>query len=192
MTKRDHCMNRSVRYIVRFLSLSLAAVSLAACTSDSTEPKLSHGDIALNNRGVALMGHFDYAAAQETFAELVASKADWYDARTNLAIALMNRQEADDEQLALQQLAIVLVAKPADARANYVAGLLRLYQGKVEAAAIHFEADGCCKLTVGNNPDANDNRARGKRTAVVKAHKMAATLLMLDSLNRRIGYYSRA
>ena len=42
--------------------------------------------------------------------------------------------------LRCSKLAMVLAAIPDDARANYVAGLLRLYMGEVETAADHFEA----------------------------------------------------
>ena len=122
------------------LALSLLTLNLAACTPDSATPAFSVDDIGLNNRGVALMGHFDYVEAAEVFADLVTRNADWHDARTNLAIAFMNRQEPGDELLALEQLTSVLTAQPDDTRANYVAGLLRLYLGEVEAAEVHFKA----------------------------------------------------
>ncbi len=61
---------------------------LAGCTPDSAATELSNDDIALNNRGVALMDYFDYAGAYESFADLVEHQADWHDARTNLAIAI--------------------------------------------------------------------------------------------------------
>lgn len=40
-------------------------MNLAGCTPDSTAPELRDDDIALNNRGVALMGYFDYVGAYE-------------------------------------------------------------------------------------------------------------------------------
>ncbi len=140
MNNPDHCVARLVHDSMGLLVPLLLTMNLAGCTPDSTTPELSADDIALNNRGVALMGFFDYVGAQDVFGKLVERQADWHDARTNLAIAVLNRQEPGDEQRALQQLAIVLAAKPDDPRANYVAGLLRLYLGEVETAASHFEA----------------------------------------------------
>jgi hypothetical protein len=113
---------------------------LCGCGPDQGSGGPTGDDIALNNRGVALMGYFDYAGATDAFEEAVTKRPDWLDARTNLAIALKNRQQRGDEQLALQQLAEVLASDPDNARANYVAGLLRLYLGEVELAAAHFQS----------------------------------------------------
>ncbi len=170
MNNPDHCMDRLVHYGIRLLAVLLLPMHLAGCTPDSAAPELSDDDIALNNRGVALMGYFDYVGAYEVFGELVQRQADWHDARTNLAIAVLNRQESGDAQLALQQLAVVLAAKPDDARANYVAGLLRLYLGEIETAASHFAAVlavdsadayahyylGRCRVRLGNTEAALD------------------------------------
>lgn len=123
---------------VVLLFVLLLTVTLAACTRQAAPEQPSNDDIVLNNRGVALMGYFDYAGALEVFADLVERNDDWHDARINLAIATMNRQESGDSELALQQLAIVLDAKTDDVRANYVAGLLHLYLGEIEAAADRF------------------------------------------------------
>lgn len=140
MSFRPHDLVRSVNRWTLRLALCLLAISFAGCGSDSTAPKISDSDLAANNRGVALMGRFDYTGAYNVFAELVDSHPDWHAARTNLAISLMNRQQPEDSDLALQQLEIVLAEQPDDVRAHYVAGLLRLYLGEVEPAARHFAA----------------------------------------------------
>ena len=114
----------------------LVLAAFGGCSPESTSP--DGADVALNNRGVALMGYFDYPGAYEAFNELVERRPGWQDARTNLAVALMNRQEPGDENLALQELEVVLSGSPDDARANYIAGLLHLYLGDVDTAAIHF------------------------------------------------------
>ena len=173
---------------MRLLAPLLLTMNLVGCTPDSAAPELSDDDIALNNRGVALMGYFDYVGAEDVFGELVERQADWHDARTNLAIAVLNRQEPGDEQRALEQLAIVLAAKPDDARANYVAGLLRLYLGEVETAASHFEAVlavdpadayahyylGTSRLRLGDKEVAAGGlcreRARDRRSALAESH----------------------
>ncbi|MEM7432834.1 MAG: FG-GAP-like repeat-containing protein, partial [Pseudomonadota bacterium] len=121
----------------RILAGLCALILLTACSKPADE--ISDEDIALNNRGVALMGYFDYPGAHATFSELVERKPNWHDARTNLAIAFMNRQETGDEQRALDELAKVLADNPDDPRANYVTGLLQLYIGEIEPAATSFE-----------------------------------------------------
>jgi tetratricopeptide (TPR) repeat protein len=122
------------------LNLVLILTVLAGCGSEQGSHAPGDDDIALNNRGVALMGYFDYTGAVAMFEQAVASQPEWLDAQTNLAIALKNRQQPGDEQLALQRLADVLAIDPANARANYVAGLLRLYLGEIETASRHFQS----------------------------------------------------
>ncbi|MCH6572973.1 MAG: hypothetical protein IH809_04945 [Proteobacteria bacterium] len=73
-------------------------ILLNACEWQSAGPNAEQ--IAMNNRGVAQMGHFDYAAAQQTFAALIEKYPGWTDARVNLAIAMLNRQQEGDEAAA--------------------------------------------------------------------------------------------
>ena len=80
--------------------------------------------------GVALMGSFDYSLAQETFGKLVDRRPEWLDARINLAISTLNRQQEGDEQSALKLVNQVLADDPENLRALYVSGLLYLYQGE--------------------------------------------------------------
>ncbi|CAN5214658.1 hypothetical protein BH24PSE2_BH24PSE2_02610 [soil metagenome] len=95
-------------------------------------------DIALNNRGVALMGRFEYAAAREVFAELVRRRPEWPAVKLNLAIATLNRQETGDEEAATALVDEVLAAEPRNLRAHYLAGLLALYAGRSEPALEHL------------------------------------------------------
>jgi tetratricopeptide (TPR) repeat protein len=122
------------------LKLVLILTVLAGCGSEQGSQAPSDEDIALNNRGVALMGYFDYSGAVDVFEQVVTRQPEWLDARTNLAIALKNRQQPGDELLALQQLETVLTDDADNARANYVAGLLRLYLGEIETASGHFQS----------------------------------------------------
>ncbi len=111
-----------------------------ACSpGEPAGPKLSAEDIALNNRGVALMGQFDYIGAHAVFESLVARQPDWSDAKINLAIATLNRQAEGDEQSALDLAAEVIRDHPDHLRAHYVSGLLRLYLGETETARSHFQ-----------------------------------------------------
>jgi hypothetical protein len=61
---------------------------------------LDGGDVAAANRGVALMGRFDFDAAREVFAGLVEAYPDNPDLQVNLGIAIMNRQAEGDEAAA--------------------------------------------------------------------------------------------
>jgi hypothetical protein len=84
------------------------------------------------------MGRYDYAGAATILEELAAARPAWVDNRVNLAIAVMNRQQDGDEQRALDLLRAVLAEVPDDPRALYVAGLLELRAGDVEAAAVRL------------------------------------------------------
>ena len=80
---------------------------LLACSGPSDDPPesarsaaspggLDAEAIALNNRGVGLMGRFEYEPARQVFASLIEQHPDWTDVDVNLAIATLNRQEEGD------------------------------------------------------------------------------------------------
>jgi hypothetical protein len=50
-----------------------------------------------NNRGVGLMGRFDFDGAAKLFDELARRYPEAWDVRVNLAIATLNRQGPGDE-----------------------------------------------------------------------------------------------
>ena len=95
--------------------------------------------IAANNHGVGLMGQFNYKEAEQAFAELAGQYPDWAAVRINLAIATLNRQREGDEAAALALAEQVLEDDPANLRAHYVAGLLRLYLTSPAQAQVHFQ-----------------------------------------------------
>lgn len=99
-----------------------------------TEGTISREDVASNDRGVALMGRYEYAAATEMFAQVVDRTPSWLDARVNLAIATLNRQEDGDESRALKIVSGVLTEDPGHLRAIYMSGLIHLYRGEIEPA----------------------------------------------------------
>lgn len=111
--------------------LASIVLVLAGCERSA---EFSRQDIELNNRGVALMGYFDYPGARDVFEQLVEQRPGWSDAEVNLAIATLNRQQEGDEQRALTILAEVLERDPDHLRARYLSGLLRLYLGETEAS----------------------------------------------------------
>jgi len=93
-----------------------------------------------NNRGVALMGSFDYQSAHDVFAPLHEQHPHNHDITVNLAIATLNRQDDGDEAAALALLNSVLDAEPSHSRARYCTGLLTLNAGDAQAALAHFLA----------------------------------------------------
>lgn len=124
---------------LRAFVLSSVACLLVACSAHDAGPALSEQDIADNNRGVGLMGYFDYEGARQIFAQLAQRHPLWHDVQVNLAIATLNRQQQGDEQTALDLVMQVLLANPEHLRARYVAGLLRLNAGDSAMALADFE-----------------------------------------------------
>jgi tetratricopeptide (TPR) repeat protein len=114
-------------------------VLLAACGRAAAPYEPDAAAVAQNNRGVALMGRFDYAAAHDVFAQLAAAHPNWPDLRVNLAIATLNRQHDGDERRALDELDQVLAANPANLRARYLEGLVHLYLGDHAAALTELQ-----------------------------------------------------
>jgi tetratricopeptide (TPR) repeat protein len=95
--------------------------------------------VALNNRGVGLMGRFEYGAARDAFASLAVAHPDQLDVQVNLAIATLNRQAAGDDGEARRILERVLAVDPGNRRAHYCLGLLLLHDGRPADARPHFE-----------------------------------------------------
>jgi tetratricopeptide (TPR) repeat protein len=128
------------RRLIAALSLS-AAVTAAACSrgTDRRAAPSSAGDVvALNNRGVGLMGQFDYGKAREAFALAANASPARLDVQINLAIATLNRQREGDDAEARTMLERVLAADPQNAKAHYCLGLLLLNAGRAADALPHF------------------------------------------------------
>ena len=94
--------------------------------------------IALNNRGVGLMGQFNFGEARDVFAQLASAHPDRTDLQVNLAIATLNRQQEGDSAAAQQILRRVLGADAMQLRAHYVLGLLLLNDGRADEALSQF------------------------------------------------------
>ncbi len=116
--------------------MAVAATLVLACAAcgigDPAAPP--EEAVAHNDRGVALMGRYQYAEAEGAFAQALALAPDWLDARVNQAIATLNRQEEGDERLTLAILREVLDAEPNHLRALYSSGIVHLYLGEAEPA----------------------------------------------------------
>lgn len=87
-------------------------LALVACNPSEKGSSITAEDIAANNRGVGLMGYFDYNGAHEVFTEIITKHPDWNEVKINLAIATLNLQTETSENDALNLLAEVLVSEP--------------------------------------------------------------------------------
>ncbi len=140
-----------------FFSLSSTAralffvllLGLSACDSRDGEEKkeqsrsemtaLTPDQVALNNRGVAEMGRFEYAKAAQTFATLLQDRPDVLLFRLNHVIAVLNRQNPGDEDTALQMAEELAQAYPDNLQAPYIAGLLHFNAGRCDRAVPYFQ-----------------------------------------------------
>lgn len=138
------------------------------------------------NRGVSLMGQYDYDGAVKAFEEAVAAAPDLPDASINLAIALFNRarKETGDIESAGALLESILEKDPANSRASYFKGIILQHKGDAEAAVQCFEAVvqqrpedgvawyllGLCKERLGQDGQKELLRAIELRPYLVSAH----------------------
>ncbi|MDH3871688.1 MAG: tetratricopeptide repeat protein, partial [Gammaproteobacteria bacterium] len=130
------------RFQTLHISLICALFLLGGCERLAEEGALGTPDaaaITVNNRGVGLMGRFDYEAARAVFVALSKDYPGEPAFRTNLGIALMNRQQEGDEAEALALFQALVEEGPENLRARYCAGLLEFRRGELEHAAGHFE-----------------------------------------------------
>lgn len=115
-------------------------LGLGACGFGRQSTTYDPDTIATNNRGVALMGRFDFEAAEKVFAGLVNQHAGDADLQVNHAIAVLNRQQEGDQATAMAILDGVLSEVPNHLRGRYVRGLLHLQEGDSQAAYDDFHA----------------------------------------------------
>lgn len=121
------------------IATGLILLAVVACAHGCVSPGGLDADaVAANNRGVALMGQFDYEAAVQAFEALTQQYPENSDIRVNLAIAILNRQKEDDENVALAILEGVRERDPENLRAIYSSGLLKLHLGQPEEALADF------------------------------------------------------
>ena len=124
----------------RILASTLApfVLFLGACSGGG--PAGPDADaIAANNRGVGLMGRFEYANAQSQFRELAERYPGWHEVKLNLAIATLNTQKDGSETAAFELAQDVLADDGENLRAHYISGLVKLYLGLPDEALTYFE-----------------------------------------------------
>src|SRR5215471_12860034 len=131
-------MNRDPRAgRARRLAAVMALLVTVGC-SGSRARRETDDLVALNNRGVGLMGQFNFDAAREIFAGLADAHPDRRDLQVNLAIAVLNRQQDGDEDKARSILERVSAADPGNLRARYGLGLVLLNDGRAAEALPQF------------------------------------------------------
>ena len=74
--------------------------------------------IADNNRGVGLMGSFDYPGRLAVFEKLATAYPEVTEFQFNRAVATLNRQLEGDEEAAISQLEAILARNPATSTHN--------------------------------------------------------------------------
>src|SRR3954464_15203347 len=95
--------------------------------------------VEANNRGVGLMGQFEFEKAIEIFEALSNERPEWEEVRVNLAMGYLNRQQEGDSQRAMKLLDEVMARKPDLLQARYCRGILLLNGGKPAEALGEFE-----------------------------------------------------
>ncbi|MAT80800.1 MAG: hypothetical protein CMJ29_04030 [Phycisphaerae bacterium] len=154
---------------------------LASCGQDEmgneapVAKKLTDEAIAQNNRGVGLMGSFDYDGAWQTFSPLAEQYPDNLQLQVNLAISQLNRQQEGDEDRALEILEGVLQKDPEHLNALYVAGVLQTNNGNTPESHERF------RVVAERDPE-----------DAYAAYFTGQTLLQMDRAEEALEWYERA
>ena len=119
--------------------ICLIAALAVGCSKKTGSGTTTASEIAANNRGVGLMGRYEYDEALAIFGQLVQAHPDWLDVKVNLAVATLNRQQDGDEAAAIDILNEVLEAEPDHLRALYVAVILLKRTGDPRNMATAFQ-----------------------------------------------------
>ncbi|WP_044891791.1 CRTAC1 family protein [Opitutus terrae] len=132
-------MNRRVFFVLIAAAVIVAFTS--GCRPRSAASQPPPAVVEAVNRGVALMGQYDYDGATQAFADALATVPDLADVKVNLAIARFNRgrKESADTEQATRLLESVLQKEPAHLRALYFKGIILQHQGQAAEALPYFE-----------------------------------------------------
>lgn len=122
-----------------FMAISMVGCDGDPSSEDDRSQALPSELIEANNRGVGLMGSFDYDGAWILFRDLVDRYPEHAQLRINLAIAQLNRQSPEDEQEAMEILDDVVKEDPSNLRALYVSAILSGYMGDIDKSNIRFQ-----------------------------------------------------
>ncbi len=83
------------------------------------------------NRGVALMGQYQYGQAVAAFREALAAEPGLLQAKLNLAISMFNRNSKEEQDLdnGMRLLNELVAQDPANVRARYFKGIVLQHVG---------------------------------------------------------------
>src|SRR4051812_17732324 len=131
---------RRPRRLTGMIAALCSVWALSACRTPQRPgaDALPASAIALNNRGVGLMGQFEYGEARNIFTGLVSTYPDRLDLQVNLAIATLHRQSEGDDAAAQRILEQVIAADPNHVRAHYNLAVLLLHEGHASEALPHL------------------------------------------------------
>ena len=104
----------------------LAALFLAVACGPRPPAPPQEKDLAELDRGVGLMGKFEFDAARQLFGGLAERYPRWFEARFNLGIAFLNRQGEGDERAAAELMRMLLKDHPQQVEVPYMLGLIAL------------------------------------------------------------------
>ncbi|MHC1769523.1 MAG: tetratricopeptide repeat protein [Verrucomicrobiia bacterium] len=116
------------------------AAAVIACTAEAQTANPSPQVVAEMNRGVSLMGQYQYSEAAKAFEQVVKQAPNLLEARINLAIALFNRNGQEDLAAAEKVLKEVLAKEPGNIRALYFQAIVLQHVGKAEEAIPNLQA----------------------------------------------------
>ncbi len=135
--------------------VTVAVIMLAAgcgsrpageASSDRVDPQANQpadrsGQAAqLTDRGIGLMGQFNFADAATAFAKARKLDPDTRLLQINHAIALLNTATPDNLDEARRLLRVVLNRAPEDPHAHFCLGIIALHRNELEEARPHFKA----------------------------------------------------
>jgi tetratricopeptide (TPR) repeat protein len=140
----------------RLIALSLAALLLAGAaiglawwlSRERVEHQPLHRGLPtakadevlrINNEGAAYMEQYDYAKAEERFAEVIKLAPNWIPGRINLAISLLNQHTSKEKvDEAARILSEVLKEDPKQPYANFCLGIIAEDNGRQEEAVGYY------------------------------------------------------
>jgi hypothetical protein len=97
-------------------------------------------DFEANNRGIGYTEQFQYEKAVHEFEKVVKLAPDWAPGKINLGIALLNTQDENNLNRAINLFEEVLSKEPNNPYAHFCLGIILRYRGSGEEAIPHFEA----------------------------------------------------
>lgn len=123
-------MTRLVLRLLVCAPLLAAAACGGATPAPASPPAPDAALVSATNTAIGHMGRYDFQAAVDVLTPLAATYPASAQTTFNLAVALINRQRAEDAPEAERRLREVVGDPAVGTRARYALGLLLLYQGR--------------------------------------------------------------